>query len=148
MRRDRIAVLRWLVGLLTFGLTVLAFADGLAVSAKVDKTSVDAGEPITLVITLSGDLAGAELAPLDLPDGFVVGARSHATSVAIRAGAMERSTSVTYVLVAQERGTFQLGPFRVELEQQTYETEPIDITVENPAVPPSLKDAPGERFTL
>ena len=141
-------VVRWTVWLVTFGFTALAFAQDLTFSAKVDKTTVDLGDPISLTITLSGDLSGVALPAPQLPEGFVVAGRSQSTNFSIRAGAMERSVSLLYVLIPQRAGTFQLGPFRIEHQHRRVTTDPIEITVKKPALPPSLKTPQGERFTL
>jgi hypothetical protein len=130
------------------GWSVSAAAGDLTFSAQVDKTSVKVGEPIQLTITLSGDIAGVELPAFEFPEGFAVAARSQSTNFSIRGGAAERSVSLIYILLPQQGGTFQLGPFYIEHNGTTLPTQPIDITVEKPAVPPSLKAAPGERFTL
>lgn len=132
---------------LTLVLPAVAWAGDLHVSAKVDKTTVNAGEPINLVITLGGDLAGAQVPQWEFPEGFVVLARSQSTNVAIRAGAMERSTSLSYVLVPQAPGTYALGPFRAMRGAQEVQTETIEITVKKPVLPPNLRTQ-GERFSL
>jgi len=124
------------------------FAQDLVCTAAVDKTSVNVGEPIKLTITLGGDLTGVKLPPLALPEGLVVAAQSQSTNFAIRGGAAERSMSLVYVIVPQRAGSFELGPFAVTHRRKEIKTDPITITVEKPAVPPSLKSAPGERFTL
>lgn len=129
------------------GLAALAAAEELTFSAKVDKTSVKIGEPIQLTITLSGDVAGIELPAFQFPDGFSVEARSQSTNFTLRSGATERSVSLAYVLIPQQGGTFQLGPFYIEHNGTTVPTEPITITVEKPALPPTLK-SDGARFTL
>jgi uncharacterized protein (DUF58 family) len=124
-----------------------AWAQDLAFSAQVDKTSVDLGDPIQLTLTLSGNIAGVQLPAVEPPEGVVIAARSQATNLSLRAGAMERSLSLSYVLVPQRAGTFQLGPFTVKQGEHTFQTEPIEITVNKPALPPRLKPQ-GERFTL
>ena len=124
-----------------------AWAQDLTFSAKVDKTSVDLGDPIQLTLTLSGNIAGVQLPTVEPPEGFTVAARSQATNLSLRAGAMERSLSLSYVLVPQQAGIFQLGPFTVKQGEHTFQTEPIEITVNKPALPPRLKPQ-GERFTL
>ena len=141
-------LIRWAVWILGFGVAAFAFAQDLTFSAKVDKTTVDLGDPISLTITLSGDLSGIQLPALQLPEGFVVAGRSQSTNFSIRAGAMERSMSLLYVLIPQRAGTFQLGPFRIEHQHRNVQTDPIEITVKKPALPPSLKTPQGERFTL
>ena len=140
-------ILRGLIALIVCGATPFAWAEELTFSAKVDKTSVKMGEPLQLTLTLSGDIAGVELPALQFPDGLTVAARSQATNVSIRGGAAERSMSLHYVLVPQQGGTFQLGPFSIEHAGKTLPTQPIEITVEKPAVPPQLT-SPGGRHTL
>ena len=140
-------LIRWVLWLVTFGIAALAWAGDLSFSAKVDKTSVELGQPINLTIILSGDLTGVELPPLEFPEGFSIAARSQSTNFSIRSGAMERSMSLIYVLVPQRLGTFQLGPFRLQHGQQELKTEPIDITVKKAPVP-SPSQPQGERFIL
>ena len=141
-------VVGWAAGVLVCGLATAAWAQDLTVSAKVDKTTVGLGEPITLVVTIGGDLTGLEAKPLELPEGFAVGARSQSTNFSIRSGIMERTMSLMYVLVPQRAGTFQLGPFTVVHQKKEFKTEPIEITVSKPALPPSLQQPQGGRFTL
>lgn len=123
------------------------WAQDLVFSAKVDKTTVNLGDPMNLVITISGDVSGVQVPPLQLPEGFVVLARSQSTNFSIRSGAMERSTSLNFVLVPQKAGTFKLGPFSLTRQKKTLQTEPIEITVKKPVLPPKLPSS-GERFTL
>ena len=150
MRPTARRLLWWLLPLIVFGAAALAvaWAGDLTFSAKVDKTSVKVGEPIQLTFTLSGDIDSVKLPAFEFPEEFAVAARSQATNVSVRGGTAERSTSLTYILIPQHGGAFRLGPFYVEHNGQTLPTEPIEITVEKPAVPPKLKSAPGERFTL
>ena len=129
------------------GIGVSAWAQDLTLSAKVDKTTINVGEPINLAITLGGDLSGVQVPAFDFPEGFGVLARSQSTSFSIRAGAMERSTSLSFVLVPQQAGTFQLGPFKIEHHKKSFQTEAITITVKKPVLPPNLQPH-GERFTL
>ena len=126
-----------------------AFAQDLTFSATADKTSINTGEPMALTFTLAGNLEGAKLSELQLPDGFTIAAQSQATNFTIRGGAAERSTNLTYVLIAQQLGTFQLGPFTVTQGKQEFQTQAIEITVKKSALPPPSKVRPeGERYTL
>lgn len=141
-------LLRWLVGLATCGIAALAVAQDFSFSAKVDKTAVDVGDPITLTLTLTGDFSSVVFPPIEFPEGFSVAARSQATNFSIRGGAMERSGNLVYVLIPQREGTHQLGPFTIEHQKKTFTTEQITVTVKRSAVPPTLKPSPGERFTI
>ena len=124
-----------------------AWAQDLAFSARVDKTTVDLGDPVTLTLTLSGDVSDVQWPTPELPEEFAVVSRSQATNFSIQAGTIARSTSLLYVLIPQRAGTFHLGPFRLKHGDKTVQTEPMEITVKKPAVPPHLHPQ-GERFTL
>lgn len=118
----------------------------LKFSAHVDRTEVDAGSQFTLTLSLEGKLQGAELQPIEFPKGFIALAQSQASNVSVRAGLVTKALSLTYVLVAQEPGTFQLGPFQVVQNGQPVLTDPITVTVKQPVLPPGLQ--PQQRFTL
>ena len=133
--------------LVVLALGASAGAQDLIVAAKVDKTTVDLGEPINLTLTLSGDVSDVQLPPLNLPEGFIVLGRSQSTSFSIRAGAMERAMSLNVVLLPQQLGTFQLGPFIAARGKQRFQTQPIEITVKKTALPPHLK-SDAERYIL
>ena len=116
-------------------------------SATLDRPQVDLGQPMTLTLSLSGDLSGVKGQPkVELPDSFQIVAQSQSSNVLIRGRTMERAVSFYYVLVAREPGTFRLGPFEVEQKDAPLKTEPIDVTVRKPVVPPGSH--PSERFFL
>src|SRR5262245_52610821 len=118
---------------LAVGAGMAGAAGELAFSAKVDKTTLEANTPLTLVLTLAGDLAGVELPKIDLPDGFAVGATSQSTNFSLQQGVAQRSTGLTYVVVPQREGVFQLGPFLVRRGKEEFRTEAIEVTVTRPA---------------
>ncbi len=122
-------------------------AQDFTFSAKADKTSVKVGDPIALTITLGGDLTGIKSPAFEFPKEFVVAARSQETSFSMRGRAVERSVSLHYVLMPQQAGSYQLGPFTIEQNGKPIKTEPIAITVEKSALPPYFQPQ-GERFTL
>ena len=146
MRLDQWSAWALACGLLAIAATPAAAQD-LVFSANVDKTTVAAGEPITLTLTLSGDLEGLKLPAPTFPQEFAVGGQSQSTNFSMRAGAVERSMSLAYVLIPQREGTFKLGPFTVEHRKKEFQTAPIEITVKKSALPPKLQPQ-GERFTL
>lgn len=126
-----------------------AWADELTISVEADKTTVELGDPVTLTITLRGDLSDVDLSQLQFPEGVSIAGRSQSTSFSIRAGTMERSMSLVYVLIPQHPGAFQLGPFTIEHRHKELKTEPIDMTVKKRTLPPSQRlRPPSERFTL
>ena len=84
---------------------------------------------------------------LEFPEGFTVASRSQSSSFSIRLGTIDRSLTLVYLLIPQQAGTFQLGPFQITHKGQTFSTEPLTVTVEKPAIPPHLGPE-GGRFTL
>ena len=140
-------IVRWVTFFCTLSMGILVWAQDLTFSAKVDKTTINIGEPMNLTINLGGDLAGVQIPSFNFPEGFAVLGRSQSTSFSIKAGAMERARSLNFVLVPQQVGTFQLGPFKIEHHKKALQTEPISITVKKPALLPNLQSQ-GERFTL
>lgn len=125
----------------------VAVAQDTSFSAAVDKTTVNAGEPVALTLTLSGDIGGIEVPVFEFPEGFTVASRSQSSNFSIRLGTIDRSLTLAYLLIPQQAGTFQLGPFQITHKGQTFSTEPLTVTVEKPAIPPHLGPE-GGRFTL
>lgn len=136
------------VPIVLLALAAPVWAQDLAFSASVDKTTVDAGSPVTLTLTLSGDITGIELPKIELPEGFSVAAQSQSTNFSLRAGAAQRAVSLAYVLIPREAGTFRLGPFKLTHQQKEFQTEPIEITITKPVLPPANQQVPGKRFIL
>ncbi|MBI4004335.1 MAG: BatD family protein [Candidatus Omnitrophica bacterium] len=124
-----------------------AWAQDLTFSATADKTTLNVGDPLVLTITLGGDISGIEIPVFEFPEGFTVASRSQSSNFSIRLGTVERSLTLAYVLIPQQGGTFQLGPFQITQKDQAFSTEPLAVTVEKPAVPPRLGPE-GGRFTL
>lgn len=118
----------------------------LKISASVDRTAVDVGGQVTLTLTIEGDVTNAELKPFELPTTLVVVAQSRSTNLSMQAGSVTRSMSLVYVLAAQQPGTCQLGPFQLTRQGTQVQTEPLEIVIRKPVLPPSLE--PHERLTL
>ena len=122
-------------------------AQDLTVSAQLDKTSVEVGEPVNLTLTLSGDLTDAQLVQPTWPQGIAVAASSQSSNFSVRNGVVDRSTAVLFVLVPQQAGTFQIGPFTIQQRNRLIKTDSIELTVKKPALPPRLSPD-TDRFTL
>ena len=150
MRRDRVSLAASAAAVLLFAGAACAAEppQDLSVSAKVDKTAVDAGTPINFALTITGDLAGAKVPAPEFPEGFEVAGRTQATNVSVQMGAIQRSTSLVYVLVPTRAGTFKLGPFTIEQRGRKFETQPIEITVKKSPLPPTLKPDQSGRYTI
>ena len=138
----------WAIGIAILGAATLAWgAQELVISAKLDKTAITLGETAQLTITLSGDLAEAQLAPPQWPSGVAVAGSSQSTNFSIHDGTVDRSTTLLFVLVPRQAGTFQIGPFTVMQRRQVFKTPPLELLVKKSALPPRLAPS-ADRFTL
>ena len=118
-----------------------AAAQDLKISAHTDKAAIEVGAQVTLMVTIEGDAAKAELKPVDFPKGIVVLAQQQASNMSVQAGQVsQHSMSLIYLLTAQEPGTYALGPFQLTQQGKTYTTEPIRLIVSKPLLPPTRKE--------
>ena len=136
-----------IAAIIVIGSIGIAWAEDIGVSAKIDKTTTEIRSPVTLTITLTGNLLDLDFLPPQLPDGFILGGRSQATSFAVHNGAAEQSSTITYLLVPQKPGTFKLGPFAFRHRGKLFQTDPIEVTVKKAVLPPT-RQIPAERYTI
>ena len=132
-----------LLVLLTAG---AAAAGELSLTAKVDRKTVNLGDTFTLTLTLTGDIEQATVPPVQLPDGLAIAARSEENQLVFNEGKPSRTVNLLFVIIAQRPGPYRLGPFAVTVKGQNHPTDPIDITVVKPTVPPNLPR--GDRVTI
>lgn len=118
----------------------------MQLSVQVDRTTVDVGAQLALTITVEGTIQQVELKPVEFPKAFRVVAQSRSTHLSMEAGQAKRSISLVYALMALEPGHFTLGPFEVRRRGQSLLSDPLEITVNKPVLPPTLE--PSERFVL
>jgi len=125
-------------------------AEDLSCSAEVDTPTVSAGSPVTFTLTCRGRVESLDLPKLEFPPSFVIAATSEATTVSVRMGRVERAVVKKAVLVPQEPGEFEIGPFSIAFGDGAVDTEPVSVTVEDaPSQPaPSRPKFDGERFTI
>jgi len=131
---------------MVFAFSPSALGQEVRVSAQVDKTELELGSPLTLTITIEGDFQTAEFQPFEFPEAFQVAAQRRASNVSVERGQVQRSVSLVYVLVPQAPGRFQLGPFQITHRGKAILTDPIEIVVNKPLLPPGLEE--GYRYTL
>ncbi|UCC11501.1 MAG: protein BatD [candidate division WOR-3 bacterium] len=119
------------------GLLLIPFilvAAELNFSASVNRTQVGVNEPLTLTVTVQGENIGQVPAPQlpDLPDFTVAGrSSSQSTSIQFINGRLIQQGSITYIytLYPKKEGTFKIGACTIAFKDETYQTQPISITV-------------------
>ncbi len=106
----------------------IALAANVDVDVSVDRDRVGVGEPFVLTIAVSGGGRVGEPV-LSNMEGFEILGKSTSQSFSIINMQMSRSTSFQYRIVPLSEGTYSIGPFRVKVDDNTYEAGPIEIVV-------------------
>jgi hypothetical protein len=100
------------------------------VSARVDRTTIAAGESVQLEVRISGGEGDVDTSALT---DFKVHSRSTSTSVQIINGRMTRDVAYHFVLVHRRQGQLTIPALPVEVDGESYFTDPIAITVTQPS---------------
>jgi len=124
-------LLTGLTPLLMAGLSSLAFAEEIGLTATVDKNEISLEDTIQLSVMVNGMMNAPEPQLPPLPHFWI---RSSSTSSSTKIINGQRSVSVTYSyqLVPLKTGSFIVEPATLKLSGVTYQTGPITITVSKP----------------
>jgi len=117
------------------GVVVLASATAHAgVTARIDRNTIDLNESFMLEVVVDTEIdLEPDISALD--ESFYVGQSSQLSNTMIVNGAITRSRTWTYQLMAKRTGQLEIPPISVGAEQ----SQPVRITVREPANAP-----PGE----
>jgi hypothetical protein len=137
-----------LIGLV-LPLTAAAQSDEV-ISATVDRTTLTTDDLLTLTVTIDR-ATGASEPVLPALDGFNLLGTSSGTEISILNGDMSVRLAYTYYLQPTLAGELVIPPFTTSVNGQTYQTDPILISVAQgtgqfqPSVPtlPGLPNLPG-----
>ncbi len=127
-------------------LSPLCPAQDISFDASVDKTQVMLNEQLTLTVSVSGNVKSIPQPELPVLDEFTVYSAGRSQNFTYSNGRLSSSVVFNYILIPRKAGQLTIGPARIKLEKETYQTAPIEITVvsedETPAPPaePSGKD--------
>lgn len=114
-------------------------AEDLAVSAQVDKTELAQGEALNYSITIAGPTQEEPKVNLGAVKGFHVVSSGQSHQLSVRAGQIQRSVLLSYLLTPLESGVHTLGPVKVTYRGKVYETQPIEVKVVGRAEAPKPK---------
>ena len=117
----------------------MALGQEISFTAKVDRTSIAAGEPLQLTISLAnaqGNISAPELGGLVVQRGPFP-----STDIKVFNGRMVTSVSHTWVLTANRPGKYTIGPARVQVGGGVISTDPITIDVGAAAAQPQEAQA-------
>lgn len=113
------------------------------IEISVDPQRLEVGGCAKLVISIEGRIGRVLMKPIFLPGGLVSIANNSSTNVSLFNDRMTQSKRFEYLLLAKQPGTFRLGPFQLVVDGHVIATDPIEIVVNRPAVPPQLDDRPS-----
>lgn len=125
-----------------------AAQDDAIITATVDRTTLTTDDLLTLTVTVDRAAGGSEPV-LPALDGFSLLGTSSGTQISIINGDMSVLMAYTYYLQPTQVGELVIPPFSTTANGQTYQTEPILITVAQgtgqfqPAVPGLAVPNPG-----
>lgn len=124
--------------ILTFSL--ISFIPGLAqdvqVEATLSETNIFTGEQVRLELNISGTSMGSVQQPeLSEFNGlrWLRGSTSRGTKYALINGKPSVTYTFGYALIAQSPGNYTIPPIEIEVDGETYNTDPISFEVLDPA---------------
>lgn len=123
MRRSSMAFALALV--LVLGLCEELSAQGI--SATINRPEAAVEDQLLLTITVEGSRSASPELP-DLSD-FEVYSRGQSTQMSFVNGRVTSSVSYNYVLVPKRTGSFTIGAATVELDGETFSSEPIQVRI-------------------
>lgn len=131
---------RWVVaaglGVMVLSRVVLAQAP---VTAELDRTAISTDEQVTLTVTVAGNLLDIPVPNLSALTDFRVVGSSQSTQVSIINGRLSSQGRFVYRLQPLKEGMLTIPPVSIELDGQTYQTDPLTVEVvagSSPAAPP------------
>jgi hypothetical protein len=102
------------------------FAQSIMVT--VDRARIGLNEDFTLSVEISGRNAGEPKLP-DMSNFAAQVSRASSQNIQFVNGRMSASTTISYVLIAQAAGTFEIGSVEVEIDGQVQRSQPIRIEI-------------------
>ena len=122
----------------------------ISVSAQVDKAEVKEGEPLVFQINIAGPIRQTPKVQMNSIEGFAVVSTGQSQQIQMRGGEIHQTLILVYTLVPTEAGDRTLGPVKVEVQGNSYETQPIQVKVlpgpaqGKPAPAPRMPKLEGE----
>ena len=107
----------------------LVYANNIEMNSSVDRTSVALNETFQLTISIRGDSKSLPYFSIPTLKDFNVYGSSHSKNMSIENGNVTNTVSYIYILGPKKVGEYEIPSFKIEHNGQTYETEPVKITV-------------------
>ncbi|PIQ81677.1 MAG: hypothetical protein COV76_07710 [Candidatus Omnitrophica bacterium CG11_big_fil_rev_8_21_14_0_20_64_10] len=102
---------------------------GVRVAARVDKLEVPAGGTLQFEILISGKLNQTPEVELEPFEGFRVVSSGQSQQLSLEGRQFKQVLTVSYLLAAMQSGRHRLGPVKVTIGKEVFQTQPIEVTV-------------------
>ena len=109
--------------------TAIVYANKIEMYSSVNKTSVALNETLQLTISIKGDSKSLPYFSAPTLKDFNTYGSSQSKSMSIVNGQVTNTISYVYTLSPKKEGEYEIPSFKLDYDGQTYETEPIKITV-------------------
>lgn len=120
---------RLLLVIISCFITVFLYASNIEMYSSVNKTSVALNETLQLTISIKGDSKSLPYFSLPTLKDFNIYGSSQSKSMSIVNGNITNTVSYIYTISPKKTGEYEIPSFKLEYNGQTYETEPVKITV-------------------
>ncbi len=132
-------------------ITALVYASNIEMYSSVNKTAVALNETLQLTISIKGDSKSLPYFSLPTLKDFNIYGSSQSKSMSIVNGNITNTVSYIYTLSPKKIGEYEIPSFKLEYNGQTYETEPVKITVSQAqtsnSVPVKNRQIPQQKQT-
>lgn len=109
--------------------TAIVYANKIEMYSSVNKTLVALNETLQLTISIKGDSKSLPYFSAPTLKDFNTYGSSQSKSMSIVNGQVTNTVSYVYTLSPKKEGEYEIPSFKLDYDGQTYETEPIKITV-------------------
>ena len=109
--------------------SAVVYANKIEMYSSVNKTSVALNETLQLTISIKGDSKSLPYFSAPTLKDFNTYGSSQSKSMSIVNGQVTNTVSYVYTLSPKKEGEYEIPSFKLDYDGQTYETEPIKITV-------------------
>ncbi|MCR4663618.1 MAG: BatD family protein [Endomicrobiaceae bacterium] len=109
--------------------SVVVYASNIEMNSSVNKTSVAINETLQLTISIKGDSKSLPYFSVPTLKDFNIYGSSQSKSMSIVNGNITNTVSYIYTLSPKREGEYEIPSFKLDYNGETYETEPIKITV-------------------
>ena len=143
-----------LLFLLSLTLSSPSLAQDVTLQASVDRTRVEVGEQIQFTVVVeSAQMGGLPQPHVPTPAGLHLSGSSSSTSMSVNfingAMATKRTTTYVFSFIAQNEGTYLLGPAQLTYEGKTIRSEQVRVEVVKASGRPKTRAVPqaGQAMT-